>query len=150
MFKVHRLVAKAFVENPNNYTIINHIDNDPTNNIYSNLEWCTQLQNMNWCSKQFRNTSIKEKDEYKIIEMYKNGIDFKIIEKRFNIKSYSPIYRILKKHNVKRRNKYNIDKDKMLIDFKKKLKNKEIAKKYNCRNDLVASIKYQFKKKGMI
>lgn len=44
--KVHRLVAKAFIENPNGKPNINHIDNNPLNNNVSNLEWCTQSENL--------------------------------------------------------------------------------------------------------
>ena len=40
-FRVHRLVAKAFIENPNNYDYINHKDNNTSNNKVDNLEWCT-------------------------------------------------------------------------------------------------------------
>ena len=42
---VHRLVAKAFVENPNNYDVVNHLDHNPLNNRADNLEWCTQQYN---------------------------------------------------------------------------------------------------------
>lgn len=42
---VHRLVAKAFIPNPNNYKIINHKDEDGTNNCVSNLEWCDHEYN---------------------------------------------------------------------------------------------------------
>ena len=53
-FSVHRLVAEAFVSNPNNYPCVNHLDEDRANNKSSNLQWCTYAQNNNYgtrCSK---------------------------------------------------------------------------------------------------
>lgn len=46
--KVHRLVALAFLSNPQNLHEINHKDEDKTNNTVENLEWCTHEYNMNY------------------------------------------------------------------------------------------------------
>lgn len=43
---VHDLVANAFIPNPNNYTVVNHIDGDKSNNIVSNLEWVESGMNV--------------------------------------------------------------------------------------------------------
>lgn len=43
--KIHRLVAQHFIENPNNFLIVHHKDNDKTNNCKNNLEWTTSQQN---------------------------------------------------------------------------------------------------------
>jgi len=45
-YSVHRLVASAFIDNPNNYSQVNHIDGNKENNHVNNLEWCNQSQNM--------------------------------------------------------------------------------------------------------
>lgn len=46
--RVNRLVAICFIPNPNNYPEVNHIDNDKTNNVASNLEWCTKQYNLDY------------------------------------------------------------------------------------------------------
>lgn len=49
--RVHRVVAKAFVPNPENLPFVNHIDCVRDHNDASNLEWCTQWQNLNHSQK---------------------------------------------------------------------------------------------------
>lgn len=43
---IHRIVAKLFVDNPNNYNVVNHIDGNKLNNNSNNLEWCTTKHNV--------------------------------------------------------------------------------------------------------
>jgi hypothetical protein len=60
---VHRLIASAFVDNPNGLNVVNHMDEDRSNNVPSNLEWCTYQHNSTWgnCQKKKRETVGLEK-----------------------------------------------------------------------------------------
>lgn len=61
---VHRLVALTFIPNPNNYPIINHKDEDPSNNTCGNLEWCTPSYNVNYGTRNAR-ASKKMKENWR-------------------------------------------------------------------------------------
>jgi hypothetical protein len=48
---LHRIIAKAFIPNPENKPFINHINSDRKDNRIENLEWCTQSENVKHCVK---------------------------------------------------------------------------------------------------
>lgn len=78
---VHRLVAEVFVKKTDTaQTIVNHIDNNPSNNFSSNLEWTTYKGNMQWASVQGRMkgcpdnfNSVHERNKIPVIAIDKNG-----------------------------------------------------------------------------
>lgn len=63
-YRIHRLVAEAFLPNPNNLPCINHIDENKENNCLSNLEWCSYEYNINYGT---RNEKAGESQSKKIM-----------------------------------------------------------------------------------
>lgn len=101
-FKIHRLVATAFIPNPNNYPIINHIDGNPLNNRADNLEWCTQKHNMkvaentdNWCR------TINSIDREDLIELLNNGFIYDDIAQMLSI-AKGTVFSYIRKFNIKK------------------------------------------------
>jgi predicted XRE-type DNA-binding protein len=87
-FNVHRLVAEAFIPNPENKPIVNHKDGFKKNNCVGNLEWVTAKENtqhainmrlMGSVGESNHNSKFKRKDIIKIRKMYATG-KFKQVE----------------------------------------------------------------------
>lgn len=71
-WRVHRLVAKAFIPNPNNYDLINHKDKNPSNNAVENLEWCDYQYNNTYADHK----EVSSKAQSKLVMQFTMKGDF--------------------------------------------------------------------------
>ncbi|RXZ77936.1 hypothetical protein EBB07_28150 [Paenibacillaceae bacterium] len=95
-YKIHRLVAKLFVHNPDpdKYDVVNHIDRNKTNNHYANLEWCDQSYNMKHASETgaFEGVQTGENNgnailtDDDVLDIWLHDRSVKYIVKKFNMK----------------------------------------------------------------
>jgi hypothetical protein len=102
--QVHRLVAQAFIPNPENKPQVNHIDGDKTNNDYRNLEWSTVSENhLHAFSTGLRNAALANfnPDEIKNIrQLLSEGVNIRAVAEQYNV-PYNCIDRIKHKHTYR-------------------------------------------------
>lgn len=93
-YYIHRLVAFTFLPNPNNYEYVNHLDYNTKNNIVSNLELCTQKNNVNYSIENMKHRKSvthtntgeryiyyrKNKNVYRVVIDKKEYPSFKTLE----------------------------------------------------------------------
>lgn len=80
---IHRLIAEAFIPNPNNYPCINHKNENKLDNRIANLEWCTDSYNINYGT---RNTKARISKSRPILQYDLQG---NFIKEWFGIKNAS-------------------------------------------------------------
>ena len=99
-FFLHRLIAQAFIPNPNNYPVVNHIDGNKKNNSIENLEWCTYQENTNHAyrtgifkakgavhiGEKNPNKKLTEQDVLDILKLKKEGLQLKNVYEKYKEK----------------------------------------------------------------
>lgn len=164
--RIHRLVGEYFIDNPFNYDIIHHIDNDKTNNNYKNLKWVTSKENSQYAKEdgliltcenhnmaKFTNNEIKfvcallesglyDVSEISIIANISKSAIYGIV----NNKNWYPISKYYNIENRKKRkvNKNKLDKKlvkKIKKDITKGLTNMEISRKRQVPRHVVNDIR---------
>lgn len=107
---VHRLVANAFIDNPDKKPIVNHIDFNTKNNRVENLEWCTQYENVHHTMNNNRDKYCSGEENYRakiknnqikdIFSFKKSGMTNKEIAKIYTVNE-SIISKILNRKTYK-------------------------------------------------
>ncbi|EKQ56339.1 MULTISPECIES: NUMOD4 domain-containing protein [unclassified Clostridium] len=78
--RVHRLVAEIFVQNANNFSQINHIDENRSNNKSNNLEWCNSKYNLNYGNRSKNNSNARKNHPNLSKPVYQYNKDLKLIK----------------------------------------------------------------------
>ena len=90
---VHRLVAQAFIENPLKLPEVNHKDEDKTNNVVENLEWCSTKYNCNYGTHKIKLRNVKNENgcSRAVILLAPNALCiFKSVNEAARFTGYSP------------------------------------------------------------
>ena len=82
-YLVHRLVARAFIPNPDNLPQVNHKNEDKSNNNVDNLEWCSIEYNINYGTRTQKAISTKVKNGYYVPEFVGFGLGYKEYQNKY-------------------------------------------------------------------
>jgi transcriptional regulator with XRE-family HTH domain len=162
-FLVHRLVAMAFIPNPNNYDTINHKDFNTQNNCVENLEWCTQKYNNKYSrdaghyhysekarEAAKRNRKISDELAIKIFDDYKKGMKQADLASKYDV-TRAFVCRLVHGRCRTEYTNQSLEKDlkikfsddeiiSMNESFKKGISLKSIAERFNTSSTYVGSL----------
>jgi len=79
-YKLHRIMAEAFIPNPNNYSQINHKNGNKADNSIENLEWCTPSQNLKHAYDNNLRTLSKSAYKGKVVICTQSGRSFNSVK----------------------------------------------------------------------
>ena len=82
-YLVHRLVAQAFLPNPDNLPMVNHKNEDKSDNRVDNLEWCTAKYNLNYGTRTQRSINTKVKNGCYDPEFIGFGLGYKEYQNKY-------------------------------------------------------------------
>ena len=96
-FRIHRLVAQAFIPNPENKPCVNHKDGNKQNNHVNNLEWCTHSENMKHAHDTGLLPPTRKLSDDEIFEIVQNkdGLTLKRLAEKYDI-TINWVYKIRK------------------------------------------------------
>ena len=105
LIKVHKALAETFIPNPNNYAVVNHIDENKLNNALSNLEWVTHKEN----TDKYRDNRVAENPFYNRRKLTANDVAFIRTAKERSCSELAKRFGVSKVtiSNVKNRKLYN-------------------------------------------
>ena len=99
-FLVHRLVAEAFISNPNSLPEVNHKDENKLNNTVENLEWCSRTYNVNYGTIQEK-INKKRCKKIKCIETREIFNSIREAAKKYNVDDTSLVHHLKNKDRYK-------------------------------------------------
>lgn len=138
--KVHRLVAIAFIPNPENKPNVNHIDGNPHNNKVENLEWCTQSENVQHAyDTGLKQCNIIDKETLQDMH-YNKKMTPRAIAKEFGVDK-TTIIRKVREYGLelKRWTKYNLTEEFIIEELKNKSQ-RQLAREIGCTPSLINKI----------
>jgi len=155
-FLIHRLVAQAFLENPENKEQINHKNGIKTDNRVSNLEWCTREENISHSYEELLNKCAFHLNKKEILKGYlEEGKTMRELAINFKCDPCT-ISKHLKRMGIdtkrprKNKPKTFLNKFDLAKDFELGLDTNILKEKYNCHKNLINSYRVKWKKGELI